>query len=238
VTNTPTTTPTPTNSPTPTPVPSSTPTATATPTAAPAPAVDLGVGVGRPGGVACLPSVLKSDGAQVAGTGNDIGFDADKFAFGTCTINPAIGTGTVPDKHLNTGATGPGLERIEVTGNLNLIPDGVLYGCTISIGTGVGAGTYALSNTPSAVDTSGAPIAATAGAPGHLIVTTCTGDCDGNGMVTIGEVVKCVNMFLGHPFCDPVNPALGCPVADSNLDGAVSIGEVVQCVNRFLGGCL
>jgi len=55
--------------------------------------------------------------------------------------------------------------------------------------------------------------------------------------VTIGEVIKCVNMFLGQPFCNPTNPALGCPVADANLNGSVSIGEVIQCVNRFLNGC-
>lgn len=75
------------------------------------------------------------------------------------------------------------------------------------------------------------------GAPGRIAVTTCTGDCDGDGQVTIGEVVKCINLFLGQPLCDTRDASLGCPVADSNLDGTVSIGEVVQCVNRFLSGC-
>ena len=44
-------------------------------------------------------------------------------------------------------------------------------------------------------------------------------------------------MFLGELFCNPANPDLSCPVADSNLNGVVSIGEVTQCVNRFLNGC-
>ena len=175
---------------------------------------------------------------SAAQTTQDVGFDPAITAVTACLINPAIGTGTVPDKQLNISVVGSSVEGIEVTGNLNPIPNGVLYGCTLSIAADVGTGTYSLSNTPGAVDTSGAPIPATTGTLGQLIVTTCTGDCDGNGTVTIGEVIKCVNMFLGQPFCSPANPALGCPVADINHDGVVSIGEVVQCVNRFLAGCL
>lgn len=58
------------------------------------------------------------------------------------------------------------------------------------------------------------------------------GDCDGDGEVSIGEVQKAVNMFLG---LEP--PACG---ADCNGDGSVSIGEVQKVINAFLGlavGC-
>lgn len=61
--------------------------------------------------------------------------------------------------------------------------------------------------------------------------TTCIFhcDCDGSGAVSIGEIIKAVNFFLGDP--------ITCASIDSNGSGTVSIGEVVQCVNNFLGTC-
>ena len=53
------------------------------------------------------------------------------------------------------------------------------------------------------------------------------GDCDGDGTVSIGEVQKAINMFLG-------SQAVGCGV-DCNGDGTVSIGEVQKVINAFLG---
>lgn len=55
------------------------------------------------------------------------------------------------------------------------------------------------------------------------------GDCDGDGIVSIGDVQGAVNMFLGI-----ASPA--CHV-DDNGDGAVSIGEVQKVINAFLGIC-
>jgi len=53
------------------------------------------------------------------------------------------------------------------------------------------------------------------------------GDCNGDDGVSIGEVQKAINMFLG---AEPP----GCGV-DVNGDGTVSIGEVQQVINAFLG---
>ena len=53
------------------------------------------------------------------------------------------------------------------------------------------------------------------------------GDCNGDGTVSIGEVQKAINMFLG-------TQATGCGV-DCNADGTVSIGEVQKVINGFLG---
>jgi hypothetical protein len=53
------------------------------------------------------------------------------------------------------------------------------------------------------------------------------GDCDGDGTVSIGEVQKAINMFLGLTL-----PACG---VDCNGDGTVSIGEVQKVINGFLG---
>ena len=53
------------------------------------------------------------------------------------------------------------------------------------------------------------------------------GDCDGDGSVSIGEVQKAINMFLG-------TLVPGCGV-DCNGNGQVSIGELQKVINAFLG---
>jgi PKD repeat protein len=53
------------------------------------------------------------------------------------------------------------------------------------------------------------------------------GDCDGTGEVSIGEVQKAINMFLGT-----IPPDCG---VDCDGSGEVSIGEVQKVINAFLG---
>ena len=53
------------------------------------------------------------------------------------------------------------------------------------------------------------------------------GDCDGNGLVSISELQKAINMFLGS-----IPPDCG---VDCDGDGKVSIGELQKAVNAFLG---
>lgn len=72
---------------------------------------------------------------------------------------------------------------------------------------------------------------------GYIITTTCHGDCNGDGRVTIGEVQRAVDHFLGKPLCDPVEPELSCPDADVNGDGIVSIGEVINSIHKMFEGC-
>ena len=59
----------------------------------------------------------------------------------------------------------------------------------------------------------------------------CPGDCDGNGMVTVNELVTSVNIALGSL------PLSACPVLDVNGDGTVEIDELVAAVNDALNGC-
>ena len=53
------------------------------------------------------------------------------------------------------------------------------------------------------------------------------GDCDSNGTVSIGEVQKAINMFLGT-----LAPDCG---VDCGGDGKVAIGELQKVINAFLG---
>ena len=59
----------------------------------------------------------------------------------------------------------------------------------------------------------------------------CVGDCNGDGEVTINEVITGVNIGLG------LAPVALCPEADGNGNGEVSIGEVITAVNNGLAAC-
>lgn len=61
--------------------------------------------------------------------------------------------------------------------------------------------------------------------------STCTGDCDNSGTVTVDEIVRMVNIALGQ------QPITNCPAADSNGDGSVTVDEIVKAVNNALNGC-
>ena len=56
------------------------------------------------------------------------------------------------------------------------------------------------------------------------------GDCDGDGTVTISELVTAVSVALGDA------PLSRCALADANGDGAVSIDELIRAVNNALNG--
>ena len=73
-----------------------------------------------------------------------------------------------------------------------------------------------------------AAVAALLGAPARA---QCPGDCDGNGAVSIDEVVTGVNIGLA------ILPLDRCAAADGDGDGEVSIDEVIAALNYGLGEC-
>ena len=219
-----------------TPAASLTATVSPTPMATVAPAIDLGTTAAQPGGTACLPALLAGT-AAIAGTANSLGFNASLLGVTGCTINPAIGSTSALGKQLAVSSLVSGTEQITVGGNANAIPSGVLWTCMLSVSAGASPGMVAIPNAASATDLAGNLIPAVSGSAGQVIITTCTGDCDGSGSVTIGEVLRCVGLFLAQPLCDFTDPRLSCPAADADHSNSVSIGEVLQCVGKFLNGC-
>ena len=182
-----------------------------------------------------MPTTLTCNGAAIAATADVVGFDAGKLIMSDAVIHPMLAAAPYAKQLSHSG--GAGIEQMQVGGNAYPLVDGLLYTSRFTIAPSAAPGILSLSNVPAASDPAGNPIAPVAGVPGQIIVTNCSGDCDGSGDVTIGEVIKCVNMFLGQPFCDPTDPTRGCPVVDANLSGSVSLGEAAQCVDRFMGGC-
>lgn len=61
--------------------------------------------------------------------------------------------------------------------------------------------------------------------------SACAGDCDGNGEVTVDEILVIVNMGLGT-----VAPT-ACEAADLDGSETVTVDEIVTAVNRALEGC-
>lgn len=59
----------------------------------------------------------------------------------------------------------------------------------------------------------------------------CVGDCDGDGTVTVDEIVTAVNIALGSRSIDD------CPAADANGDNEVTVDEIIRAVNNALLGC-
>jgi hypothetical protein len=60
---------------------------------------------------------------------------------------------------------------------------------------------------------------------------TCVGDCNGDGMVAINELITGVNIALG------ATPLSACPSFDVNGDNMVGINELITAVNNALGTC-
>jgi hypothetical protein len=59
----------------------------------------------------------------------------------------------------------------------------------------------------------------------------CAGDCDGDGRVTVDELVTGVNIALDRAAID------ACRALDTDSDGRVTVDELVRAVGNLLRGC-
>jgi hypothetical protein len=75
------------------------------------------------------------------------------------------------------------------------------------------------------------PLEPTATALETAIPPPCIGDCNGDRVVTINELISGVNIALARA-------AVGlCEAMDGNHDGNVTVNELVAAVNHALTGC-
>ena len=142
--------------------------------------IQVGSVSGAAGSTQSLSVTLSSQGSMVAGTQNDIDFEAAapiNAVSGSpdCAVNPAINKGATAFSFLPSGCSGTACTGVRALvlsfSNTTAIPDGsVLYTCNIAIGASA-SGTLPLT-------------CANAGASdpdGNALTTTCT-----NGSVTVG----------------------------------------------------
>jgi len=59
----------------------------------------------------------------------------------------------------------------------------------------------------------------------------CSGDCNGDAVVTVEEVLAIVNIALATV------PVSTCPAGDLNHDGMVTVDEILVATGVALGGC-
>jgi phosphohistidine phosphatase SixA len=67
--------------------------------------------------------------------------------------------------------------------------------------------------------------------PAAAAPSSCPGDCNGDGEVTVDELVRGVNIALGTLTLD------ACPALDRNGDGQVTIEELLAAVSVAINGC-
>jgi hypothetical protein len=91
-----------------------------------------------------------------------------------------------------------------------------------------GSGVLGLAQALAAVVTLAAFVAASASA---AQAQACTGDCGGNGEVTVDEVLTGLNIALGLRQLDE------CAAMDANLDGIVTVDELITALTYALTGC-
>jgi hypothetical protein len=130
----------------------------------PLPRIDVGHGSGDPGDLVAIPVSLSNCSAPISAVSTDVVYEYDATrvrvkrigATPDCTINPAIGPGTVPGKMLLLAVSdrGGGIERLRVGvisfSNSQPIPDGLLFTCNFQIDAAAPAGVVVLHNNPSA----------------------------------------------------------------------------------------
>ena len=70
--------------------------------------------------------------------------------------------------------------------------------------------------------------------PGDL---PCVGDCNGDGTVTIDDLIKMVNIALGLRSVCGDDGVGGCLAGDATCDCQITVDEIIRAVNNNLNGC-
>jgi Tol biopolymer transport system component len=66
----------------------------------------------------------------------------------------------------------------------------------------------------------------------------CVGDCNGDGSVTIDDLIRMVNIALGIQSICPVGGEGGCAAGDANCDCEITVDEIIRAVQNSLRGCV
>lgn len=174
---------------------------------------------------------------NVAGAGLCVGFDP---------LTPINAIGGVPDCNVPvalgkqgefffepTGCTpGTGCQRAcaVIGGSTSSIENGAtLFSCRVAISVSAAMADYPLTcSSPSATDPSGLPLGADCTGGVVIVQNNIPGDCNGDGVVQINELILGVNIALGNL------PLTDCPAFDTNHDGRVTIDELIAAVNAAL----
>jgi len=85
--------------------------------------------------------------------------------------------------------------------------------------------------TPTATSTATASATPTS-SPTPTRTPACLGDCNGDGQVTVDEILMMVNIALGN------SSVLDCVPGDQSGNGTITVDEILLAVNKAMSGCL
>ena len=109
---------------------------------------------------------------------------------------------------------------------------GLAQSCTAIVdGMAVPGACYAQTEHGCECGPEGPPPTRTATATSTPQLSGCAGDCDGARIVTVDELVRCVQIALA------TQPVTACSACDANADGLVTVNELVAAVDNALNGC-
>lgn len=186
------------------------------------------------------PDLAAPDGINTTFFGADIAGDADLSPnfFGTSAAAPHAAAVAALLREANSALGPEDIRRILASTALDIESAGLDplagAGAIDALAAVAAAGALATPTmptaTPSAAPTATAPIPVASRTPASPAATPggLPADCDGDGVVTIAELVEAVRIALGAAVAD-------CPSADRDGDGRVSIDEILTAVIAALG---
>jgi len=208
------------------------------PTDTPLPVViQVGDASGQPGLVVGFDVTIATRGLNVAGAGVCIDYDPAtpiRALQGNPDCSLPLGIGkqgefTFTPSGCDPGTTCSGI-CADIGGSPSVIMNGAtLFNCRIAIAPNAPLEEFPLTcSAPSASDPNGAALVAQCTSGVAIVQINIPGDCNGDGMVTIDELITGVNIALGNL------PVTACPAFDTNRDGRVTIEELIAAVNAAL----
>jgi hypothetical protein len=205
---------------------------------------------GAAGTQVALDVTLHTTGHVIAAVQTDLTFPVDAPVAArpngrpACKVNPAIDKPATAfifqPVGCHVGVDCTGVRAIVVAlDSVTPIADGAtLFTCTLSIAADAKPGTRLLTLAALTVGGPDGSVVAGRTTTGTLTIDAavrlpaCVGDCNGDGTVTIHEVMMCIPSVIAGS----VNPPQ-CPACDANDDGSIEVNEVVAAVNNVLNDC-
>jgi len=196
-------------------------------------------GSGVAGGTVAVVIQLSEPAGDAAVTADlDIGFPADRVAFSL----PVSDTCRIAERLAATHQVGgrllaPGLVSFAVFARqLEIAPLGAgpLASCDFRVLPEAPDGPAALTVEFAGLGDADGMELEVVGVGGEIVIgaapPACIGDCTGDGVVTVDELVRGVRIVLGEL------PASNCPAFDGG-DGQVTVSDLIAGVNNVLRGC-
>ena len=216
------------------------------------PQVAIGNASGAPAGQVTLMISLTKNGTNIVTVLPLIlDFDPNVLALVSCSRAAAVSTG----KSISTFLRTAGEVAIQLSGDLETIPDGDIIDCTFTISgsasSGVSPVRFVSANLSDdqfndffAMGSDGSVTVNPAQQPPTATQTMvqptptptpplkpCIGDCNGDGEVPVNELITMVNIALGTANVS------SCTAGDADGSGDITINEIVSAVNNALNGC-